>query len=437
MRIAIVGSGISGLASAWLLSREHEVTLFEADSRLGGHTHTHDIQLDGSRHRVDTGFIVFNRGNYPLLSRMFDALDIESLPTAMSFSVHNEATGLEYNASSLRQLFCQPGNLLSPRFLGMLRNLFRFYREAGDLLLKSDCSLTLEQYLTREGYGEAFRDDHLVPMASALWSSPSQQILGFPARYLAEFMANHQMLQVSDRPQWRVVKGGSSSYIEAMRRHWHVQERVACPVHSVRRNRGGVEVSSGAGTETFDQLVLACHSDQALRLLLDANVQERQILGAIPYQSNDVVLHTDPGVLPRRPQAWAAWNAWVPRAPDAACTVSYCMNLLQGIESTQPLVVTLNRTQAIDPVKILRRMHYRHPVYTVDSFAAQQRKSEIQGQRNTWYTGAWWGWGFHEDGMRSAVEVAEALGVAFRDRVQAQARTNAKESQPDARQHAA
>ena len=251
MRIAIVGSGISGLASAWLLSQQHDVTLFEADSRLGGHTHTHDVLLDDRHHRVDTGFIVFNRSNYPLLSRMFDTLGIESQPTTMSFSVHNEATGLEYNASSLRQLFCQPGNLLSPRFLGMIRDLFRFYREAGKLLRSTDSNLTLGQYLSREGYGDAFRDDHLVPMASALWSSPSQQILRFPARYLAEFMANHQMLQVSDRPQWRVVKGGSSTYIEAMRRQWNVHERLACPVHSVRRVRGGVEVRSGAGTRSL------------------------------------------------------------------------------------------------------------------------------------------------------------------------------------------
>ncbi len=437
MRIAIVGSGISGLASAWLLSQQHDVTLFEADSRLGGHTHTHDVLLDDRHHRVDTGFIVFNRSNYPLLSRMFDTLGVESQPTTMSFSVHNEATGLEYNASSLRQLFCQPGNLLSPRFLGMIRDLFRFYREAGKLLRSTDSNLTLGQYLSREGYGDAFRDDHLVPMASALWSSPSQQILRFPARYLAEFMANHQMLQVSDRPQWRVVKGGSSSYIEAMRRQWNVHERVACPVHSVRRVRGGVEVRSGAGTEAFDQLVLACHSDQALRLLLDATVAEKQILGAIPYQSNDVVLHTDPGVLPSRPQAWAAWNAWVPRAPEDACTVSYCMNLLQGIESSQPLVVTLNRTHAIDPARVLRRMHYRHPVYTSESVAAQKRKAEIQGQHGTWFAGAWWGWGFHEDGMRSAVQVAEALGVGFHETTRTRTPTHGGDSKAEARQQAA
>lgn len=417
MRIAVVGSGISGLASAWLLSREHEVTLFEANDRLGGHTHTHQVELGGVRHAVDTGFIVFNHAHYPLLSRMFNELGVASHSTTMSFSVHNEASGLEYNATSLNGLFCQRSNIASPRFLGMIRDLFRFYREAPTLLDSTDDSLTLGQYLTDQGYGKAFRDDHLLPMASALWSSPSQQVLQFPARYLARFMANHQMLQVSNRPQWRVVTGGSSSYIAAMRKHWRVQERLACPVHSVQRTQRGVEVKSGAGSESFDQVVLACHSDQALALLADADSSEKQILGAIPYQNNDVVLHSDASLLPKQRKAWAAWNACVPRDANDACTVSYCMNLLQGIESEQPLIVTLNRSEAIDPDKILRRMQYQHPVYTPASVAAQQRKSEIQGQRNTWFAGAWWGWGFHEDGMRSAVEVAEALGVSFQDQV--------------------
>lgn len=433
MRIAVVGSGISGLASAWLLSREHEVTLFEASSRLGGHTHTQQIELDGVQHAVDTGFIVFNRAHYPLLSHLFDELGVASQPTTMSFSVHKESTGLEYNATSLNGLFCQRGNLASPRFLRMIRDLFRFYREAPGLLDSTDDSLSLGQYLSDQGYGEAFRDDHLVPMASALWSSPSQQILNFPARYLARFMANHQMLQVNDRPQWRVVKGGSSRYIAAMRRNWSVRERTACPVYSVRRKHASVEIRSGAGLESFDQLVLACHSDQALALLADADASEEQILSAIPYQDNDVVLHTDASVLPRRRKAWAAWNAWVPRAAGDACTVSYCMNLLQGLQSEQPLVVTLNRTDAIDPHKILRRMHYQHPVYSSGSVAAQQRKGEIQGKRHTWYAGAWWGWGFHEDGMRSAVEVAAALGVSFAGDGQGDARPLASQ----ARRHAA
>jgi predicted NAD/FAD-binding protein len=413
MRVAVVGSGIAGLASAWLLSRKYDVTLFEASSYFGGHTHTHDVVQHGRNYRIDSGFIVHNPNHYPLLTRMFNQLGVESQHTTMSFSVHNEASGLEYNAATLDTLFCQRRNLCSPRFIGMVRDLTRFYREAPALLDSQGEGPTLGDYLAEHGYGAAFRDEHLLPMASALWSSPATQILGFPARYLVQFMANHQMLQVSDRPQWRVVRGGSSSYVQVLRKHWPVRERLDCAVRSIRRHADGVVVESAAGVEHFDQLVLACHSDQALALLSDANEREQSILGAMPYQANDTVLHTDASVLPVRRKAWAAWNAWLPRDPSEACTVSYCMNLLQGIESPEPFVVTLNRTAAIDPDKVLARMQYHHPVYSHASVAAQMRKAEIQGQRHTWFAGAYWGWGFHEDGMRSAVEVAEALGVRW------------------------
>ena len=411
MRIAVVGSGIAGLASAWLLSRKHEVTLFEANSYFGGHTHTHHVEQAGQRYRIDSGFIVHNPEHYPLLTQMFAQLGVASQPTTMSFSVHSEASGLEYNAATLDTLFCQRRNLLSPRFIGMVRDLTRFYREAPALLDQTDDMTSLGDYLLQHRYRAAFRDQHLIPMASALWSSPPTQILQFPARYLVQFMANHQMLQISDRPQWRVVRGGSSTYVAALRAHWSVRERLNCPVHSILRHAGGVEVASAADVEHFDQVVLACHSDQALRLLGDANEREQSILGAMPYQANDTVLHTDASVLPRQRKAWAGWNAWLPRDPDAACTVSYCMNLLQGIESPDPFVVTLNRSEAIDPAKVLARIRYHHPVYTQASVRAQTRKAEIHGARHTWFAGAYWGWGFHEDGMRSAVDVASALGV--------------------------
>ena len=413
MRIAVIGSGIAGLASAWLLSRRHEVTLFEANDYLGGHTHTHDIELDGRRYAVDTGFIVHNPVHYPLLTRLFDELGVASQSTTMSFAVHNEASGLEYNATSLDALFCQRRNLLSPRFIGMVRDLFRFYREAPALLHGPHPGPTLGDWLAEHRYGAAFRDEHLVPMASALWSSPAEQILAFPARYLVQFMANHQMLQVAGRPEWRVVRGGSASYVRAMRQRWQVRDRLGDPVRDIRRDRLGVMVTSEAGAERFDQVVLACHRDQALALLADASEHERAILGAIPYQANDVVLHTDATLLPRRRKAWAAWNAFIPREPGAPCTVSYCMNLLQSLDAPEPFVVTLNRSEAIDPAKVLRRMRYHHPVYTHASVAAQQRKAEIQGVNRTWFAGAYWGWGFHEDGMRSAVDVAAALDVRW------------------------
>jgi predicted NAD/FAD-binding protein len=406
MRVAVIGSGIAGLASARLLSRKHAVTLFEANAYPGGHTHTHAIHMDGRDYTVDTGFIVHNRAHYPLLSALFDELGVETQPTTMSFSVRNQATGLEYNAANLDTLFCQRRNLLSPRFLGMIRDLMRFYREAPALLEESGEGPTLGEYLERGGYGAAFRDEHLVPMASALWSSPSAAVLGFPAHYLVQFMANHQMLSLSGRPEWRVVTGGSRRYVDAMRARWSVDERLNTPVLAVRRGDDAVDLVTPAGTQSFDEVVLACHSNQALALLADADDTERSILGAMTYQANDTVLHTDASLLPRSRKAWAAWNAFIPADPGDACTVSYCMNLLQGFSSPEPFVVTLNRSNAIDPKRILRRMTYEHPVYTHASVAAQTRKAEIQGRRRVWFAGAYWGWGFHEDGIRSAVELA-------------------------------
>lgn len=413
MRVAVIGSGIAGLASAWLLSRRHDVTLYEANAYLGGHTHTHEIELDRRHYAVDTGFIVHNPVHYPLLTQLFDELGVASQRTTMSFAVHNEASGLEYNAATLDTLFCQRRNLLSPRFLGMVRDLFRFYREAPALLDGPRQGPTLGDWLAEHRYGAAFCDEHLVPMASALWSSPPEQILAFPARYLVQFMANHQMLQVAGRPEWRVVCGGSARYVQAMRSRWPVRERLGCPVRAVRRDVLGVTVAIDSDSDRYDQVVLACHSDQALALLADASEREQTILGAIPYQRNEVVLHTDASVLPRRRKAWAAWNAFIPREPGAPCTVSYCMNLLQSLDAPEPLVVTLNRGEAVDPARVLRRLQYDHPVYTLASVAAQRRKAEIQGVNRTWFAGAYWGWGFHEDGMRSAVEVAAAFDVRW------------------------
>jgi predicted NAD/FAD-binding protein len=413
MRIAVIGSGISGLACAWLLAPLHEVTLFEANDYFGGHTHTHEIELEGRRHAVDSGFIVYSPRHYPLLTCLLAGLGVDSQPTTMSFSVRNDASGLEYNAGSLDGLFCQRRNLFSPRFLGMVRDLLRFHREAPVLLRHPGDGPTLGQYLRLASYGEAFRDEHLLPMASALWSSPPERILDFPARYLVQFMAHHQMLGVRGRPVWRVVRGGSASYVRAMRARWRVSERLHCPVRRVARGPREVRVSHAGGDESFDQAVLACHGDEALALLADPSERERSILGAISYQPNDVVLHTDATLLPRRRKAWAAWNALVPRDPAQACAVSYCMNLLQGIDSAEPLVVTLNRTEAIDPAKVLRRMRYHHPLYTHAAVAAQRRRGEIQGVDRIWFAGAYWGWGFHEDGLRSAVEVASGLGARF------------------------
>jgi uncharacterized protein len=412
-RIAVVGGGIAGMAAAWLLGRAHRVTLFEAESRLGGHTDTHHVEQAGRHYAIDSGFIVFNPPHYPLLSRLFEQLGVATQPTTMSFSVQHAGRGLEYNAGTLNGLFCQRRNLLSPRFLRMLRDILRFYRESPALLAGDAVGPTLGDYLAEQRYSAGFIDEHLLPMAAALWSSPAQQILQFPARYLVQFMANHHMLQVEGRPEWRVVSGGSASYIAALTADWRVELRLSTAVTALQRNDGGVTLSHAGGSEAFDEVVLACHSDQALALLADPSDAEHEILGAIRYQSNDTVLHTDARLLPRDRRAWAAWNAYIPATPEAACTVSYCMNLLQSIASPAPFVVSLNRTAEIDPAKVLARRHYRHPLYSQASVAAQRRRDEISGQRHTWYAGACWGWGFHEDGLRSAVEVARALGVAW------------------------
>jgi predicted NAD/FAD-binding protein len=421
MRVAVVGSGISGLATAWLLSGKHAVTLFESAEHFGGHTHTHDIELAGAHHAIDTGFIVFNRAHYPLLTRLFAELHVATQPTTMSFSVRNEASGLEYNATRLRTLFCQRRNLVSPRFLGMLLDLVRFCREAPALLTEASPGPSLGEYLGMHGYGAAFRDEHLVPMASALWSAPSGEVLGFPAQFVARFMANHGMLTLRGRPAWQVVCGGSATYVRALRAGWDVSERLACPVYGIHRGAAGVVLHSAAGAERFDQVVLACHSDQALALLKDPSDAEREVLGAIPYQANEVLLHTDTSVLPRDPRAWAAWNALVPRDDSQACHVSYCMNLLQGLTGRETFIVTLNGAAAVRPDKVLRRMQYAHPLYTAGAVAAQQRRAELQGRRGTWFAGAYWGWGFHEDGMRSAVEVSRGLGVQWGSAAQVRA----------------
>ena len=415
MRIAIVGGGISGLGAAWLISRDpdHEVVLFERDGRLGGHTHTHKVVMDGREFAVDSGFIVYNNENYPLLKRMFDELGVATQPTQMSFSVQDARSGLEYNAGSFGNLLSNPRNLLDQKFLKMLGEIKRFYKEAHHLLETEGAGPTLGEYLRAQNYSPMFIDDHLLPMVSALWSAPASQIMDFPGKYLIRFMRNHRMLQVKGRPEWRTVTGGSSRYIEFMRKDWKVTERLGVPVRSILREEDSVRVVTDKGEEHFDHVVMACHSDQALALLGDPSDQEKAILGAIPYQENEAVLHTDPRLLPKKKKTWAAWNAYVPAKPGAACTVSYYMNLLQKIDAPEPLIVTLNRTADIDPAKIIAKMSYHHPIFTRKSIDAQNQRVKINGQRRTWFTGAYWRYGFHEDGLRTAVSVAKALDVEW------------------------
>ena len=400
MKIAIVGSGISGVYAAHYLSKHHQVTIFEANPYPGGHTDTHNIVLEEQNYPVDTGFIVFNEHNYHYFCRFLNDLGVASQPSDMSFSVVNALTGLEYNATTMDKLFCQRRNLLSPRFYRMVMDILRFYREAPSLLNSTDDTLTLGEYLQNNRYSAAFIDDHILPMGCALWSGPSEVVKQFPARYFVSFMANHQMLKTTDRPQWRTITGGSSIYIQAFQRDFQGELRLNSSVQTVSRNNQGVTVKTLTDEQSFDRVIFACHSDQALRLLQDPTQSEAEILGAMTFQENEVVLHTDTHLMPRHPKAWASWNALKLDENQSRCTVTYYMNLLQNLSAPEPLLVTLNCTDRIDPAKILQTRIYHHPVYTTASLAAQKRRDEINGQNFTYYTGAYWGWGFHEDGAQ-------------------------------------
>ncbi|WP_114416736.1 NAD(P)/FAD-dependent oxidoreductase [Marinospirillum perlucidum] len=422
-KIAVVGSGIAGLTAAHLLARKYQVTLFEAEDRLGGHTATRDIQLAGRKWAIDTGFIVFNDWTYPNFIRLLDQLGVASQPTEMSFSVTCEKSGLEYNGHNLNTLFAQRRKLFSPRFWGMLRDIFRFNREAPEELEAGLLSTeeTLGAYLKRKGYGDAFIDDYLVPMGAAIWSSGLTAMQDFPLVFFVRFFKNHGLLSVKNRPQWRVIEGGSRNYVEPLTRPFAQGIRLQTPVVAVNRLEDAVEVVSVRGTETFDEVVLACHSDQALALLKDASDSEKTLLGQLPYQDNEVILHRDASLLPSRQRAWASWN-YRRRAPERLLpgrtdkdlvSLTYYMNRLQGLELDTPVCVTLNDTARIDPEKILGRYTYAHPVFTLEGITAQKKLQQINGQQHTWFCGAWCRNGFHEDGVVSALAVAEKLGVSL------------------------
>lgn len=409
LRIAVVGSGISGLAAAWLLGRRHAVTLFEANTYLGGHTHTVDVTLSGVTHPVDTGFLVFNRETYPNLVRLFDALGVESAKSEMSFSLSLEEPAIEWSGTSLGTLFAQPRNLLRPRFVGMLGEILRFNREAARAA-DHPGGASLGEFLARGGYGAPFRDWYLLPMAAAIWSCPTRAMLDFPFASFARFFRNHGLLALSGRPQWYTVAGGARRYVEQMARALP-DVRLATPVSSVRRDAAGVRIMG----EHFDALVLACHADQALAILGDgANAGERAVLGAIPYQRNRALLHTDATLLPRRRRVWSAWNYSAGRdGPNGRpVAVHYLLNRLQPLPFAEPVIVSLNPHRAPAPERVLGEYDYQHPVFDAHASGAQARLAEIQGGQRTWYCGAWTRYGFHEDGLRSALAVAYRFGIA-------------------------
>lgn len=412
MKIAIIGSGISGLTCAYLLNRQHDITLFEASDWIGGHTHTVDVQMAGRDYAIDTGFIVFNDWTYPNFIRLLDKLGVASQPTEMSFSVHDPLTGTEYNGNNLNSLFAQRRNLVSPAFWGMLQDILRFNRESQEDLQQQrlPVTLTLGEYLHSKGYRQRFIDHYIVPMGSAIWSMSLADMLGFPLEFFVRFCKNHGLLSVTDRPQWRVISGGSRSYVAPLTASFAEQIRLNCPVHHVTRQPNGVTLYSAAGEEQFDAVVFACHSDQALRVLQAPTWTEREILGALRYADNEVVLHTDTRLLPDRRLAWASWNYRLGGPAHQPAAVTYNMNILQGIEAPSTFCVSLNQTAQIDPTQILGRFNYAHPQYSLDGVAAQSRWQELQGDRHTYYCGAYWGNGFHEDGVSSALRVAAAFG---------------------------
>jgi uncharacterized protein len=383
--------------------------LYEAHKSLGGHTDTHSIVMKDRTFNVDTGFIVFNEHNYHYFCLFLNDLGVASQTSIMTFSVADALSGIEYNATTLDKLFCQRRNLFRPQFYRMVRDILRFYREAPTLLNSSDDDLTLGDYLDQQHYSQTFIDDHILPMACALWSGPPQVVRNFPARYFVAFMANHQMLKTDNRPQWRTVCGGSSTYVQAFKQAFNGELRLDCPVQAISRDSNGITVKTKGDQKYYDQLILACHSDQALGLLQNASDLETEILGAMTFQENDVVLHTDASLMPKHPKAWASWNALKLSESQTRCTVTYYMNLLQNLDAPEPLLVTLNCTDQIDSAKILKRRSYHHPVYTPASLTAQKRRAEINGVNNTWYAGAYWGWGFHEDGAKSAQEVIDQI----------------------------
>jgi uncharacterized protein len=409
MRIAIVGGGISGLLAARLLSRRHDVTVFEAGHYAGGHTNTVDVEVGGERHAIDTGFIVFNHKTYPNFTRLLQQLNVPSQETEMSFSVACDRTGLEYNGTSVNTLFAQRRNLVNPGFHRMVLDILRFNRE-GAAQAASMNGATVGEFLGAHGYGARFRSHYLVPMGAAIWSCPPQTFEDFPIRFVMDFFGNHGMLQVQGRPVWRVIRGGSARYVDALTSTYADRIRLGTPVRGVRRRSDGVDVRTDAAVEPFDEVVMACHADQSLALLEDARLDERRLLRAFPYQSNVAVLHTDARVLPRRPRAWAAWNYRLPAVPSDDVTVTYNMNILQRLETEKVFCVSLNSDGGIAPESVLRRYVYHHPIYTSSRDWAQAAHHTVIRRDRTSFCGAYWGYGFHEDGVNSALAVCRAFG---------------------------
>jgi uncharacterized protein len=408
MKIAIIGTGIAGNVAALNLHKEHDITVFEANKHIGGHSHTHDLEWGGKHYTVDTGFIVFNYKTYPHFTRLLKELDVAVQPSNMSFSVKCEHSGLEYNGNTLNTMFAQRRNLFNPAFYRMLSDILRFNREAPLLLGADNNKLSLGEYLSKNKYGSKFIQQYLIPMGAAIWSADPKQMYAFPASFFIRFFDNHGLLSVSDRPQWYVIQGGSREYVRKLTAPFSHRIRTQSSVESIVRHSDHVSIKVvGEAVENFDQVFIATHSDQALRMLKDASVAEREVLAAIPYQSNEAVLHTDASVLPKRQLAWASWNYHLLANDQQRVPVTYNMNILQGINAPVQFCVTLNNSAAINPDKIIKSINYDHPQFSPQGIAAQQHQQEINGVNRTYFCGAYWRYGFHEDGVVSALNAID------------------------------
>lgn len=412
MKIAIIGSGISGLTSAYLLNRNHDITVFEANDYIGGHTHTHNIKIKDKEYAVDTGFIVYNERTYPNFIKLLDTLGVERQLSTMGFSVKSASEDYEYAGESLNSLFAKRSNIFRLGFLRMLYEMYRFGKKSDSTGLGLDVSITLGAYLRSENYSNEFINYFIIPMGAAIWSTPANKVLDMPAYFFIKFFYNHGMLEIINRPKWWVIKDGSSAYIKKIIKGFESKINLSSPIRTVSRLDNGIEIETANSKKPlmFDAVVFATHSDQALGMLKDPTEKEKDILSSIPYQKNEVLLHTDSSVLPKRKLAWASWNYQLDSNPESPVVLTYNMNILQSLDCDETFCVTLNDHQSVDKSKVLKKITYHHPLFTVKGIEAQKRKLEISGVNNTYYCGAYWHNGFHEDGVASAIEVCKHFG---------------------------
>ena len=408
MKVAIIGTGIAGNVAAYYLNKKHDIKVFEANDYVGGHTHTHDIVMNDSEYAVDTGFIVFNYKTYPHFTKLLNELEVEVQPSNMSFSVKCEKTGLEYNGTTLNSLFAQRLNLFKPSFYKMIKDILRFNKESVEELEAGNATVSMGKFLSDRNYGRKFIDQYLIPMGAAVWSADPEQMMGFPAGFFIRFFHNHGMLSVDDRPQWYVIKGGSKEYVKKLTASFSNKIHTESPVKSVKRFEKGVKLTLQNGeSQFFDDVFIATHSDQALAMLEDCSDVEKSVLSKIPYQENEAILHTDESILPKKKLAWAAWNYHILNNKQDRVALTYSMNILQSLDSKEEFCVTLNNEDAINPDKIIKKIKYAHPIFTPEGIASQKRHGEINGLQNTYFCGAYWRYGFHEDGVWSALQALE------------------------------